>query len=254
MKTIAACLLPLNKLGLDNSIQIFPTGLFNAPQGSLLGEGYWLLNAQIAKQLINKAKNEENILIDYDHQSILFAKNFKALEAAGTFSGKNLKWVEGVGLFASNINWTDTAQEYFKKDKYRYISPLFTYDPKSREVTRIISITLTDNPAIKNMRAVNRVAATAYRLSEQQTGHKVNNVDTIIAAATAYQLSEQQAGHKVNNVDAISHITKGKGKAINATEEASKSIIAAATAYQLSEQQAGRKVNNVDAISHVTKG
>jgi len=156
---LAACLFPLEGLGTDQAIQLFPAGEFDAPDGALSGKGPWLLNAAIANKLIAATGTKQNILIDYDHQSLLFTKNLEPLESAGTFAGANLEWREGVGLFATNVSWTAASKAHFAKDEYRFISPLFTYDADTGEVTRLISVALTDNPAIKNMQAIELAAA-----------------------------------------------------------------------------------------------
>jgi len=251
LNSLAACLFPLNNLGAGNSIQIFPYGIFDAPEGSLAGAGPWLLNAEIAKRLITATGNKQNILIDYDHQSLLFTKNLQPLESAGTFSGNNLEWREGVGLFATNIQWTATAKEYFYNNKYRYISPLFTYDSKTKEVTRLISIALTDNPAIKNMQAIELAAASF--LKQETKGSGIKGTNAIIAAASSYQLSEQKAGRQISVSAAVNHVTKGKSKAPEPILEATNAIIAAASSYQLSEQKAGRQISVSSAVNHVTK-
>jgi len=162
-QVLAACLFPLEGLVTDQAIQLFPAGEFDAPDGALSGKGPWLLNAAIANKLIAATGTKQNILIDYDHQSLLFTKNLEPLESAGTFAGANLEWREGVGLFATNVSWTAASKAHFAKDEYRFISPLFTYDAGTGEVTRLISVALTDNPAIKNMQAIELAAASLLK-------------------------------------------------------------------------------------------
>jgi len=160
---LAACLFPLEGSGADQAIQLFPAGTFAAPDGALAGTGPWLLTADIAQRLIAATGTKQNILIDYDHQSLLFTKNLEPLESAGTFAGADLEWREGVGLFATNVSWTAASKAHFAKDEYRFISPLFTYDAGTGEVTRLISVALTDNPAIKNMQAIELAAASLLK-------------------------------------------------------------------------------------------
>jgi len=173
-QALAACLFPLEDFGTNDAIQLFPAGQFDAPDGALSGKGPWILNADIAKKLIAATGTKQNILIDYDHQSLLFTKNLEPLESAGTFAGANLEWREGVGLFATNVHWTAASKAHFAKDKYRFISPLFTYDANTGEVTRLISVALTDNPAIKNMQAIELAAAS---LLKQQSNPPEENMN-----------------------------------------------------------------------------
>jgi len=158
---IAACLFSIGN-GKSDSIQIFPAGTFTAPDGALAGNGPWVLNKDQAEKLIAAVSDQQNILIDYDHQSLLFTKNQRPLAAAGTFSGSGLKWVEGEGLFATGVQWTAAAADKIKSGAYKYISPLFTYDNKTGAVKRLISIAVTDNPAIKNMQEIELAAASFF--------------------------------------------------------------------------------------------
>jgi len=245
---LAACLFPLKSNRAGNEIQIFPAGKFNAPDGALSGKGTWILNADIARKLIAATSAKKNILIDYDHQSLLFTKNLDTLEAAGTFSGANLKWREGVGLFATNVNWTAASKKHFSSDQYRFISPLFTYDAKTGEVTRLISVALTDNPAIKNMQKIELAAASYLKKQDNKKLTDINSTSEIIAAANAYQLAEKKAGKDISVADAVSYVTNDKSKEPDSTSE----IIAAANAYQLAEKKAGNEISVADAVSYVT--
>ncbi len=249
---LAACLFPLNSAGAGHEIQIFPAGQFDAPDGALSGKGTWILNADIANKLIAATGTKQNILIDYDHQSLLFTKNLEPLESAGTFAGANLEWREGVGLFATNVHWTAASKAHFAKDKYRFISPLFTYDANTGEVTRLISVALTDNPAIKNMQAIELAAASLLKQQDKAKLTGNDETNAIIAAASAYQLAEQKAGRQVSVANAVYHVTKGKSKEPDPVLDDTSAIIAAASAYQLAEKKAGREVSVAGAVSYVT--
>lgn len=146
----------------SKAVQLFPAGQFSAPEGSLAGEGPWNLNKKQAKQLMAALSDQPDMLIDYDHQSLLFTENKQPLAAAGMFSGAQLRWREGKGLFAESVQWTKTAAAKIKAKQYRYISPLFTYDSRTGAVQQLISIALTDNPAIKNMQAIELAAASLF--------------------------------------------------------------------------------------------
>ncbi|MDF1583888.1 MAG: phage protease [Methyloprofundus sp.] len=198
---LAACLFPL--AAQSNDIQLFPAGQFDAPDGALAGKGPWLLNAELAAHLIAAAKAKQNMLIDYDHQSLLFTKNLEPLESAGTFAGAGLEWREGLGLFATNVQWTAASKAHFAVNKYRYISPLFTYDSQSGAVTRLISVALTDNPAIKNMQAIELAAASFLTSQPKENSmrqqllalfglaHGVDDATLLAACAEAKQGHEQ---------------------------------------------------------------
>ena len=156
---IAACRFPISLGEADDAIQLFPSGEFTAPEGALQGEGPWHLDADLAANVISALSTSNHILIDYDHQSLLFTQNHQPLESAGTFSGANLQWRENGGLFATGVEWLAAAKAHFSKGEILYISPLFTYDKSTGAVKNLISVAVTDNPAIKNMRAIKLAAA-----------------------------------------------------------------------------------------------
>lgn len=160
---IAACLFSLSP-DADGAIQLFPSGQFDAPRGALRGKGPWKLDAQIAEQLISAvSKRQNDILIDYEHQSLLTANNGQPVPAAGWIDSSSLEYRDApaavTGLFATQVKWTGAASAHIAADEYRYLSPVFSYDAKTGAVLDIINVALTNNPAIDGMQAVTVAAA-----------------------------------------------------------------------------------------------
>ncbi|MGZ8172864.1 MULTISPECIES: phage protease [Methylobacter] len=161
---IAACTFALGAAG-DGSMQLFPAGTFDAPRGALRGKGPWRLDADSAKRLIGVVSQRTNdIVVDYEHQSMLTAQNGKPVVAAGWIGPQTLEWREPPaahpGLFAISPKWTAAASAHIAADEIRYVSPVFSYDAKTGEVLDILNVALTNNPAIDGMQAVT-VAATS---------------------------------------------------------------------------------------------
>ncbi|WP_438805125.1 phage protease [Sodalis sp. (in: enterobacteria)] len=52
--------------------------------------------------------------------------NGQPAPAAGWYS--QLEWVEGLGLFAVDVEWTERARTLIAAGEYRFVSPLFQYD------------------------------------------------------------------------------------------------------------------------------
>lgn len=165
---IAACSFEIGGSG-HGAIQLFPAGDFDAPRGALRGKGPWRLDAKSAQRLIGAvAQRANDILIDYEHQSLLCANNGQPVPAAGWIDGSSLIWRDdpsaATGLFAVQVKWTDAAAAKIAADEYRYLSPVFSYDAKTGEVLDILNVALTNNPAIDGMQAVT-VAATSLLAS-----------------------------------------------------------------------------------------
>ncbi len=208
---LAACLFPIQS-GQDHAVQLFPAGQFTAPEGALQGEGPWYLDADIASQVMAALSGNNHILIDYEHQSLLFTENHQPLEAAGTFAGTGLEWREGQGLFATGVEWAATAKAHFKDNQFRFISPLFTYNKATGAVKNLISVAVTDNPAIKNMRAIELAAASLTNQPEDTMNKQLlallGLTDTasdeeVLAACKALQQSANQVETLTDQIAAL---------------------------------------------------
>lgn len=134
-------------------LQLLPAGVFRARDGRPNGLSGWRIDRAIAARIIARAETQSSgLVIDYDHQTENAAANGRPAPAAGWF--KNLEWREGVGLFALNVQWTDTARKMIAAHEYRYISPVFAFDGKTGEVQAIFRAGLTNTPALDELPSV----------------------------------------------------------------------------------------------------
>ncbi len=154
--SIAARVLPDAGGPTPGRIQLFPMGAFAARDGrpgTLKGVKVkaWRLDAENAAALIARWRARETpLVVDYEHQTIHAPDNGKPAPAAG--------WVESLeagqdGLYAT-VKWTDTARAFIRADEYRYISPVFSFDPETGAVLEVKSAALTNYPALDGMAAV----------------------------------------------------------------------------------------------------
>nr|DAM30276.1 MAG TPA: hypothetical protein [Caudoviricetes sp.] len=137
-------------------IQLFPAGEFSARDGrpgTLKGVKVkaWTITPIIAAAVIARWQQRETpLVVDYEHQTINAAENGKPAPAAG--------WIESLeagpdGLYAT-VKWTDAARAFIQADEYRYISPVFSFDPETGAVLELKSAALTNYPALDGMDAV----------------------------------------------------------------------------------------------------
>lgn len=137
-------------------IQLFPAGEFSARDGrpgTLKGvkAKAWTITPIIAAAVIARWQARETpLVVDYEHQTINAAENGKPAPAAG--------WIESLeagpdGLYAT-VKWTDAARAFIQADEYRYISPVFSFDPETGAVLELKSAALTNYPALDGMDAV----------------------------------------------------------------------------------------------------
>lgn len=137
-------------------IQLFPMGEFSARDGrpgTLKGvkAKAWTLTFDDAAAVIARWQQRETpLVVDYEHQTMNAAENGKPAPAAG--------WIESLeagpdGLYAT-VKWTSAARAFIQADEYRYISPVFTFDPETGDVLELKSAALTNYPALDGMAAV----------------------------------------------------------------------------------------------------
>lgn len=112
------------------------------------GRGPWVLRDQAHAEAVLAATRQvlggTDMMVDYDHQSVLAATAGVGgrAEAAGWVSGLR---IGDEGIYAS-VDWTPDAEAALAKRKYRYVSPYFRHLPGTGEVTRLVNIGLTNTP------------------------------------------------------------------------------------------------------------
>ena len=137
-------------------IQLFPVGEFSARDGrpgTLKGVNVkaWIITPTIAAAVVARWQARETpLVVDYEHQTMNAAENGKPAPAAG--------WIESLemepdGLYAT-VKWTDAARAFIQADEYRYISPVFTFDPETGAVLELKSAALTNYPALDGLAPV----------------------------------------------------------------------------------------------------
>lgn len=137
-------------------IQLFPMGEFSARDGrpgTLKGVKVkaWTITPIIAAAVVARWQARETpLVVDYEHQTMNAVENGKPAPAAGWIESLE---VEPDGLYAT-VKWTEAARAFIKADEYRYISPVFTFDPKTGAVLELKSAALTNYPALDGMDAV----------------------------------------------------------------------------------------------------
>jgi phage I-like protein len=157
IKTSLANCISSTLRGSDKSVRLIPAGLFRANDGRPSGLPGWILTGSKAAEIIKSAESCVNsLVIDYEHQTLTTARNGQPAPAAGWF--KRLEWREGKGLFAVDVQWTERASRMIGAGEYRYISPVFTFNPDTGAVASLVNAAITNNPALDGL--VDLAAAT----------------------------------------------------------------------------------------------
>lgn len=161
-RAYAACTFEVQADGA--AIQLLPAGAFRARDGRPKEVAAWRIDGQIAARLIAQvAARATDVVVDYEHQTLNSAENGLPAPAAGWFHA--LEWREGAGLFATDVRWTERARAMIDAGEYRYLSPVFSYDPQTGEVLDLHHVGLTNYPALDGMASLPALAAARFDLA-----------------------------------------------------------------------------------------
>jgi phage I-like protein len=172
---LAACVTDLSGK-VPTEIQLTPAGTFKAKDGRPAGLSGWVLDNENAKTVVQLANSQSDaFVIDYEHQTLYSKQNGMPAPAAGWFKG--LQYREGLGLFATQVEWTDSAALAIQNKEYRYISPVIAYDPKTGVVTKILMAAITNNPALDGLSDLTALATDYFT---QQTEALSMDLDELL--------------------------------------------------------------------------
>ncbi|MFQ1988194.1 phage protease [Aeromonas dhakensis] len=144
----------------DGWYQLLPVGPFKARDGRPfdVASGHWQLDGQIAAALIARAKAlGQDILIDYDHQTLKTDQNGQPAPAAGWYNADEIEWREGQGLFIKP-RWTERAAALVAAKEYRFLSAVFPYDGQGRPL-ELRMTAITNDPGVVGMQALAALSA-----------------------------------------------------------------------------------------------
>lgn len=136
---------------------LLPPGPFRTEDGRPYDCTAWQLDAAIAARVIERmAARKNDTLICYEHQDLHAEWNGQKVIAAGWF--RTMEWRDGKGLYATQISWVKDAALEIAEKKYRYISALFSYYSATGEVLDVLSVALTNTPALDGLDALASLA------------------------------------------------------------------------------------------------
>lgn len=153
-------------------IQLVPSGRFKAKDGRPheVPSKHWFIDAQTAAVVIALTEQSVNdLVIDYEHQTLLKEKNGRPAPAAGWF--KKLEWRES-GLWAVDVRWTPRAEQMILNGEYRYLSPVFNYDETTGQVLKMRMAAITNAPAVDGMQALATLTQEDFNRLIPQTKEK----------------------------------------------------------------------------------
>lgn len=122
--------------------------------------GMSLMTPKAGAEVIKKFRERGNdMMIDLRHFSVSASATREQSEAMGWIPCPNgLQYVDGDGLYAVGVQWVPEVKEGLecKPPKWKYFSPLYDQDRKSKTILELQNVALTNMPATHGL---NRLAA-----------------------------------------------------------------------------------------------
>ncbi|MGC2495174.1 phage protease, partial [Candidatus Binatus sp.] len=142
-------------------IELLPAGVFYGRDGRgpfRLDDPTAVIASTTAMQM------NAGLPIDYDHATDFGAPEGRPAPAAG--------WIRELevrrGAVWGRVEWTTRAASSIVAREYRYVSPVFQFDPKDGTVTRLLRAGLTNNPNLHlTAIAASRTAAADNETKDQ---------------------------------------------------------------------------------------
>lgn len=155
---IAALGVELTAGAVPEDIRLIPAGEFRAWDGRPTECDAWVCTDEDGLRLVAEAEARTSAcVIDYEHATLHAKKTGAKAPAAGWY--KQLEWRAGDGLWAIGVDWTALAAQDIAGKAYRYISPVFSYDPKTGRVQKLFHAALTNDPGLDGLTDLAALAA-----------------------------------------------------------------------------------------------
>jgi phage I-like protein len=160
--------------GPPSEFRLLPLGDYPTQQGT------FNVDVDALERIIQEFKTRGNDLsIDYEHQSMDEARS-GPVPAAGWIGGLEIR---DDGLWAVNVNWTDTAQAHLEAREYRYYSPTFYVDGEDN-IMAIDSPALTNRPASHKLQPLIASLTQARRDISMDKSNLLNLILTTLSMNT----------------------------------------------------------------------
>jgi phage I-like protein len=140
-------------------VRLLPAGEFKSWQPGIPAEcSAWICTDEDGLRFVAEVEARQSArVIDYEHATLHAKKTGTKAPAAGWF--EKLEWRPGDGLYMIGIEWTAQAAQEIADKQYRFISPLFSYDPKTGRVLQLSVPSLTNNPGLDGLTDLAALAA-----------------------------------------------------------------------------------------------
>ncbi|MDP2202276.1 MAG: phage protease [Methylicorpusculum sp.] len=234
-----------------NEAHLLPVGPFRSDDGRPEDSEAWQLDAAIAANVIQRLRDRKNdTLIDYEHQSLRSEYNGQPVIAAGWFH--DMHWREGKGLYATGVDWTAAAKQRITDKEYRFISAVFYYYSATGEILDVISVALTNTPAIDGLDGLgddDGLATLSKRFSLPDLNPETTDMPTPQEELAALRVTHVQTETALATLTAERDTLKNQLAALVSESDTLKTQVAALTQAQADAVQAADQQKHADLLA-----
>jgi phage I-like protein len=123
-------------------VHLLPAGKFSGRDGR---GPYSVANMEALIEKTKQRAGKMPLPVDYEHQIDNAAENGQPAPAAG--------WIKGLKAAANGVwglvEWTEKAADFIKSKEYKYLSPVFSFNKETGNISAIFRAGLTNNPNLE---------------------------------------------------------------------------------------------------------
>lgn len=140
--------------------RIIPAGEFRSWDGRPAECKAWICTEEDGKRIVAELNAlSSKRVIDYEHATLHAKKTGNKAPAAGWF--QSAEWRPD-GVWLTGVDWTAEAAQEIVEKKYRYVSPVFSYDQKTGRVGSLFHAALTNDPGLDGLTDLAALAAELF--------------------------------------------------------------------------------------------
>ena len=174
-----------------SDFRILPAGKFRAWDGRPTDCPAWVCNEEDGQRIVAElSARVSQRVIDYEHSTLHAKKDGGKAPAAGWF--KSAEWRDD-GLWLTGVDWTTAAAQAIVAKEYRYVSPVFPYDPQTGRVLGLFCAALTNNPGVDGLTDLVALAADIFLPSTNSPENSMNEMLKKLLAALGLQETATEA-------------------------------------------------------------
>lgn len=143
--------------GAPVDFRIIPAGEFRSWDGRPTECAAWVCTEADGQRIVAELNARQSPrVIDYEHATLHAKKGGTRAPAAGWF--KSAEW-RADGVWLIGVDWTALAAQAIGAKEYRFVSPVFSYDPASGRVGSLLHAALTNDPGLDGLTDLAALAA-----------------------------------------------------------------------------------------------